>query len=259
MEWTWKHLSVAFAGLIILYSRIGSRSSRNLVPYEDEEIPFLGADGHDHSRLYKSASEISDPVPAETHGNIPEWLSGTLLRDGPGLFEFGEEKALHAFDGMAMIRRYRAESGDSGPSMNFSRRLIQSDALKEYREKGKYVRWGVGTPVQETSIMQRFKGLGDKNMAADNMVVNTFIVHGRYYAVTETPEVIEYDPITLETLGKVDVREMIPGLAIMTAHALNDKEDGTVWNLALCTGPSASGESKGVWRYVVYKIPPPET
>ena len=36
---------------------------------------------------------------------IPAWLTGTLLRDGPGLFEFGAEKALHAFDGMAMIRQ----------------------------------------------------------------------------------------------------------------------------------------------------------
>lgn len=259
MAFTWKHISVAFLVLVILYSRSGSRTSRNLVPYEDEPIPFLPADGHDYSRLYKSASEVFDPVSADVQGNIPKWLHGTLLRDGPGLFEFGEEKALHAFDGMAMIRRYSAGFGDSGPSMNYSRRLIQCDVLKEGRAQGKFTRWGVGTPVKGTTMLQRLKGLGSKDSAGDNMVVNTFIVHGRYYAVSENPYIIEYDPVTLETLGKVNVREMIPGLAIMTAHALNDKKDGTVWNLALATGPSASGESKGIWRYVVYKIPPPQT
>lgn len=140
MELTWKHFSVAFVVLAILYSRSGSRTARNLVPYEDEEIPFLPANGHDHSKLYKSASEVPYPVSAHVHGHIPEWLSGTLLRDGPGLFEFGEEKALHSFDGMAMIRRYSAGFGDSGPSMNYSRRLIQSDTLKEGRAQGKFTR-----------------------------------------------------------------------------------------------------------------------
>jgi len=126
MELTWKHLSVAFLVLAILYSRSDSRTSRNLVPYEGEEIPFLPAAGHDHSRLYKSASELPHPVSAHVHGDIPPWLSGTLLRDGPGLFEFGEETALHSFDGMAMIRRYSAGFGDSGPAMNYSRRLLQT-------------------------------------------------------------------------------------------------------------------------------------
>ena len=38
---------------------------------------------------------------------------------------------------------------------------------------------------------------------ADNMVVNSLKLFGHYYAATELPQVIEYDPITLETIRKV--------------------------------------------------------
>ena len=50
---------------------------------------------------------------------------GTLLRNGPGLFEFRDQKADHAFDGMAMIRRYHvdkpSDENQTSPDMNLSR------------------------------------------------------------------------------------------------------------------------------------------
>merc|ERR1719334_559382 len=58
----------------------------------------------DQSMLYRSAEEMTEPLLVQAQGSVPGWLAGTLLRNGPGLFEFGEEKAVHAFDGMAMIR-----------------------------------------------------------------------------------------------------------------------------------------------------------
>ena len=52
-------------------------------------------------------------------------FSGTLLRNGPGLFEFRDQKADHAFDGMAMIRRYHvdkpSDENQTSPDMNLSR------------------------------------------------------------------------------------------------------------------------------------------
>ena len=47
------------------------------------------------------------------------------------------------------------------------------------------------------------------------MVVNTLKLFGHYYAATELPQIIEYDPVTLETLGKVDLTPLIPGNYIM--------------------------------------------
>ena len=36
---------------------------------------------------------------------------------------------------------------------------------------------------------------------------------GHYYAATEMPQIIEYDPITLETIGKIDLEPVIPGIS----------------------------------------------
>ena len=226
----------------------------NLNKWTDPSVKFLTPNPIDQSMLYRTASEIVDPIAAEPTGKIPKWLSGTLLRDGPGLFEFGDEHALHAFDGMAMIRRYHTNQVE-GPALNFSRRLIDSDILKANREEKRYTKYGIGTPAKG-GVLDRLKGM--KEPGADNVVVNTLKLFGHYYAATELPQVTEYDPETLETLSKVDVTDKIPGIKIMTPHPLYDS-DGTMWNIAFANGPDREGKLTGAWRYVVFKVTPPKT
>ena len=100
--------------------------------------------------------------------------------------------------------------------------------------------------------MDRLRGM---KSGADNMVVNTVKLFGHCYAATELPQIIEYDPVTLETLGKVDVKDKIPGLATMTPHPLYD-EDGTLWNIGFATGPDRHGEVCRVcWRCLGRALP----
>jgi carotenoid cleavage dioxygenase-like enzyme len=40
-------------------------------------------------------------------GTIPRWLNGSLYRNGPGMFEVGEHKFKHWFDGMSMLQRFQ--------------------------------------------------------------------------------------------------------------------------------------------------------
>lgn len=39
--------------------------------------------------LVRSVEETPDPISTEVHGHIPSWITGNLLRNGPGKFEFG--------------------------------------------------------------------------------------------------------------------------------------------------------------------------
>ena len=72
----------------------------NLRTWKEPIVEFKTPNPIDQSMLYKTVSEIIDPLEVKAEADtIPDWLTGSLLRDGPGLFEFGEEKALHAFDG----------------------------------------------------------------------------------------------------------------------------------------------------------------
>ena len=43
-------------------------------------------------------------------GNVPVWLSGTLIRNGPAKFEVGAENYRHWFDGLESGRRSRLVS-----------------------------------------------------------------------------------------------------------------------------------------------------
>ena len=64
---------------------------------------------------------------------------------------------------------------------------------------------------------------------------------GHYYAATEVPIVIEYDPDTLETLGRFDLGKIISDVRLITAHPLYES-DGTMWNIASATGLDSKGK-----------------
>lgn len=44
-------------------------------------------------------------------GNVPSWLEGTLLRNGPGIFTVGSTSYEHWFDGMAIMHSFAFKDG----------------------------------------------------------------------------------------------------------------------------------------------------
>ena len=44
-------------------------------------------------------------------GTIPPWLSGRLIRNGPGLFEVGDTKYNHLFDGLSLLHSFTIDQG----------------------------------------------------------------------------------------------------------------------------------------------------
>ena len=44
-------------------------------------------------------------------GEVPRWLSGRLIRNGPGLFEIGDTKYNHPFDGLALLHSFTINEG----------------------------------------------------------------------------------------------------------------------------------------------------
>lgn len=173
---------------------LGYRYSRQPTPtywdsverWQEEDVAFLTPVPVEQAVLYRTAEEVIQPLQVPAQGEVPSWLAGTLIRDGPGLMEFGEEAALHAFDGMAMLRRYHTEPTDGGQAMNYSRRLVDSDILASNRREARFTKYGLGTPAKG-GVLDRLRGMGEPG--ADNVVVQSLVVHGHYYAATELPQV----------------------------------------------------------------------
>ena len=44
-------------------------------------------------------------------GEIPSWLEGTLIRNGPGITKVGEDEYNHIFDGLAVLHRLHIQNG----------------------------------------------------------------------------------------------------------------------------------------------------
>ncbi|MED6262814.1 Beta,beta-carotene 9',10'-oxygenase, partial [Ataeniobius toweri] len=91
--------------------------------------------------LVHSGEETPDPIPTTIKGSIPAWINGSFLRNGPGKFEFGEDRYNHWFDGMALMHRFHIFEG----SVSYSSRFLHSDSYILNSEKNRIVVSEFGT------------------------------------------------------------------------------------------------------------------
>ena len=66
-------------------------------------------------------------------GRVPPWLSGVLVRNGPALFEIGEQRLNHWFDGLAMLHAFAFARG----RVSYANRFLRSSAYKAWQREGK--------------------------------------------------------------------------------------------------------------------------
>lgn len=61
----------------------------------------------------RHSAPLEQQKPSVVAGNIPGWLQGTLLRNGPGIFSVGDTSYQHWFDGMAIMHSFTFRDGGS--------------------------------------------------------------------------------------------------------------------------------------------------
>lgn len=61
----------------------------------------------------RRSAPLEQQEPSAVAGNIPGWLQGTLLRNGPGIFSVGDTSYQHWFDGMAIMHSFTFRDGGS--------------------------------------------------------------------------------------------------------------------------------------------------
>lgn len=55
--------------------------------------------------LRSCENEIIKPILGKVKGNIPKWLNGSLLRNGPGSLNVGDTQYHHLFDSAALLHK----------------------------------------------------------------------------------------------------------------------------------------------------------
>ncbi|XP_064390885.1 beta,beta-carotene 15,15'-dioxygenase-like [Halichondria panicea] len=199
------------------------------------------------SELYKSVSEQSVPLEGKIKGSLPDWLSGKLIRNGPGLLEIGDTKLNHWFDGMALLHSFTIKSG----KVMYSSKFLRSDYYTNNMAAKRMVMSSIGTaavPDPCKTMFQRvqsyFTSLTDHTSGMnDNCFINVYPAGDKFVAATESDFIHVFSPETLDSQQKIQLSKHV-AVNSASAHPHID-DDGTVYNL----GSSPSG-------YTIIKIPP---
>ncbi len=153
-------------------------------------------------------------------GTLPDWLAGTLVRNGPAQFEVGGHSYRHWFDGLAMLHAFTFGGGRVG----YTHRFLQSNSYQRDNAEGKiHYRGFAVDPCR--SLFGRVMSLFAPAETTNNAVVNVMRLADKFIAMTELPMMLEFDPRTLETLGVFGYDDGQGGQTA-TAHPHLDAEQG---------------------------------
>ncbi|CAF2990567.1 unnamed protein product [Rotaria sp. Silwood2] len=204
--------------------------------------------------LFAPTTETIKEEIIEFQGKIPEWLKGTLYRNGAGANEINNDittSVKHAFDGFGFIQKYNID----GPSqiVHFRASFIKSRAYKEALKNGHTVVRHFGTDPNK-SIFGRFQSLfrsRDPTTYNDDSSVTVQMVHNELLALTETVTGNILDPNTLESLGpliSLPYAQTIDSeiMSIPTAHVMYDERR------KMTVGYSIRITRKGHWLDVIF-------
>ncbi|XP_067104883.1 beta,beta-carotene 15,15'-dioxygenase [Osmerus mordax] len=196
----------------------------------------------------KNKEEKPDPTKADLTGNIPNWLQGTLLRNGPGMFSLGETSYNHWFDGMALMHSFTFKDGE----MIYRSKYLRGDTYKDNIAAKRIVVSEMGTMAypdpSKNFISRAITFLNHTVPDFTDNCGNNFLRYGKdYYATSETNYIRKIDPVTLETQDKVDYLKYL-AVNLATSHPHYDKE-GNTYNMGTTIA------DKGKTKYTIFKVP----
>ncbi|KAF8751424.1 hypothetical protein HU200_012100 [Digitaria exilis] len=158
-------------------------------------------------------------------GHLPDWLNGTYLRNGPGVWDVGDHAFHHLFDGYATLVRVSFRQGHA----TGAHRQIESDAYMSATATGRPVlREFSQCPSNKpgTNLLDRVSNaVGVLTGAALTDNPNSAVLRlgdGRVLCLTETTKSsILIDPDTLDTLGKLRYAHVLGlGGMIQSGHPI---------------------------------------
>ncbi|MFI9007808.1 carotenoid oxygenase family protein [Actinosynnema sp. NPDC053489] len=168
-------------------------------------------------------------VDLEVRGELPSWLAGTLVRNGPAKFETDKGSFRHWFDGLAMLHRFAFTDG----AVTYRNRYLRTPSHDAVREDG-HIAFGEFATDPCRSLFSRFF-THPRLRRTTNANVNVTTDGDRDFALTETPIAVEFDRETLATVGLTDYDDALDG-HVTTAHPHRAPLTGDLVNYVLKFG-----------------------
>ncbi|XP_072388974.1 carotenoid isomerooxygenase isoform X2 [Diabrotica undecimpunctata] len=177
--------------------------------------------------------EITNPIKGNVTGIIPNWLNGSLIRNGPGSLKVGSDEFTHLFDSSALLHRFGIKKGN----VEYSCRFLQSEVFKKNWTANRIVACEFGTKLVKDPCHSIFKRIAAVfRDSSDNSMISVYPFGDELYAFGETPKIHKINPDTLETEDKVAVNDYV-SIVHHTSHP-HILNDGTIYNLGLSVRPT---------------------
>jgi beta,beta-carotene 9',10'-dioxygenase len=184
---------------------------------------------HDFRLGFEEPTAEIEVADLPVQGELPGWLTGSLVRVTPAKFEVGGKQLAHWFDGQAMLHAFGVAEG----RVSYANRWLRTKQLESIERDGKLAYTEFGTDPCR-SIFKRMSLLfKPRDGVTDNCVVNVVRLGDEHLAMTESPLPIRFDHETLETLGRPEWADEVPGM-LATAHPHG--QNGELINYALHLG-----------------------
>lgn len=166
----------------------------------------------------EQATRLPLPWQGREDGAYPSWLAGgALLRNGPGLYQVGEERYQHLFDGLALLRGFYFDS----KAVSFASRFLRSPDYEKSLEHGK-ISFTEFATAPDRSWLERIRATIDPaRQFGDNSNVNLIANGKQWWAIYDWPVPLAFDPKTLATKDPVSFGDG-EKFIITTPHPLYD-------------------------------------
>ena len=204
----------------------------------------------DWSSAYCNVEKELDHVQLKlVKGSIPEQISGTFYRNGPGRLERGGRWVHHPFDGDGMIAAFKFKNG----KISLTNRFVRTKEWAEEEKSQKFLYRGVFGTQKKGGVLANAFDVRLKNIA------NTHVIKlgNDLLALWEASSPYSLNPNTLETNGLSDLKGVLKKGEAFSAHPRFDPghhKDPRMVTFGVSTGPkstirlmefSAEGENIG--------------
>lgn len=145
--------------------------------------------------------------PLRVTGTLPNWLSGTLVRNGPVTVTVNGKSPAHWFDGLAMLHAFAFHDG----KVTYTNKFLRTDAYRTVFEEGSIAYDGFASDPCRSLFKQVLTYFFPSSQPLlHNTNVNVAKLADAYVALTEVPLPVKFDPQTLDTLGVLQYKDALP-------------------------------------------------